>query len=109
MAGASGVGKTSVSYRLANEAGAGITEVDDFQVVLERMTSPADYPELHLWRRDPDRFRSMTEDEQLAHLVDYAGTVSRPGAGRRQPPGQWTAAGARGGFHPPPARGARLV
>ena len=31
--GASGVGKTSVSYRLAQHFGVGITEVDDFQAI----------------------------------------------------------------------------
>ena len=49
IGGASGAGKTSVSYRLANHFNVGITEVDDFQVILERMTTPAQQPELH-WR-----------------------------------------------------------
>lgn len=40
LGGASGVGKTSVSYRLAQHYGVGLTEVDDFQVVLEGMTTP---------------------------------------------------------------------
>jgi 2-phosphoglycerate kinase len=74
IGGASGVGKTSVSYRLARHFGVGITEVDDFQVILERMTDPETYPELHLWRRDPQAFLSMHEDEQLAFMIRY-GTV----------------------------------
>jgi uridine kinase len=40
IGGASGSGKTSVSYRLAHHFNVGITEVDDFQVILERMTTP---------------------------------------------------------------------
>ena len=40
IGGASGSGKTSVSYRLANHFNVGIIEVDDFQVILERMTTP---------------------------------------------------------------------
>jgi len=40
IGGASGSGKTRVSYRLANHFNVGITEVDDFQVILERMTTP---------------------------------------------------------------------
>ena len=40
ICGASGVGKTRVSYPLARHFGVGITEVDDFQVVLERNGSP---------------------------------------------------------------------
>jgi tRNA A37 N6-isopentenylltransferase MiaA len=34
LGGPSGAGKTAVSYRLARHFGVGITEVDDFQVVL---------------------------------------------------------------------------
>jgi 2-phosphoglycerate kinase len=74
IGGASGVGKTSVSYRLARHFGIGITEIDDFQVVLERMTDPDRYPELHLWRRDPGAFLAMTGTEQLAFAIRY-GTV----------------------------------
>jgi 2-phosphoglycerate kinase len=54
LGGASGTGKTRLSYRLARELGMGITEVDDFQVVLERMTTPEQQPALHFWRTHPD-------------------------------------------------------
>ena len=54
LGGPSGVGKTSVSYRLAHHFRIGITEVDDFQVILERMTTPAQQPVLHFWRTHPD-------------------------------------------------------
>ena len=54
LGGASGTGKTSLSYRLARELGFGITEVDDFQVVLERMTTPEQQPALHFWGTHPD-------------------------------------------------------
>lgn len=72
IGGASGVGKTSVSYRIARHAGVGITEIDDFQVVLERMTSPDEYPEFHLWRRDPGAFLAMLEDEKLGFMIRYS-------------------------------------
>lgn len=48
------VGKTSVSYRLAPHFGVAITEVDDFQVMLERMTTPEQQPALHWWRLQPN-------------------------------------------------------
>ena len=54
LGGASGTGKTLLSYRLARELGIGITEVDDFQVVLERMTTPEQQPVLHFWQTHPD-------------------------------------------------------
>jgi 2-phosphoglycerate kinase len=72
IGGASGVGKTSVSYRLAHHFGIGITEIDDFQVILERMTTPEQYPDLHAWRTDPEGFLAMSEDEQVAAMVRYA-------------------------------------
>ncbi len=66
LGGPSGVGKTSVSYRLARRFGVGITEVDDFQVLLERMTTPEQQPVLHFWRThsDPDRPSALEIMEQ---------------------------------------------
>src|SRR5262245_14674446 len=61
IGGASGVGKTSVSYRLAHHFGIGITEVDDFQVILERMTTPEQQPVLHFWRTNPEAPRLPAE------------------------------------------------
>jgi 2-phosphoglycerate kinase len=54
VGGASGTGKTRLGYRLARELGIGITEVDDFQVILERMTTREQQPALHFWQTHPD-------------------------------------------------------
>jgi 2-phosphoglycerate kinase len=54
IGGASGTGKTTAAYQIAHRLGVGITQVDDFQVVLERMTTPAQQPALHFWRTHPD-------------------------------------------------------
>jgi 2-phosphoglycerate kinase len=78
IGGASEVGKTSVSYRLAHHFGVGITEIDDFQVILERMTTPEQYPELHLFRTEPETFFRMNEDEKVAHMVRYATVMALP-------------------------------
>ena len=53
LGGPSGSGKTAVSYRLAQYFRIGITEIDDFQVLLERMTTPEQQPVLHFWRTHP--------------------------------------------------------
>jgi len=53
LGGPSGVGKTAVSYRLARHFEVGITEVDDFQALLERMTTPEQQPAIHFWRTHP--------------------------------------------------------
>jgi 2-phosphoglycerate kinase len=54
IGGAPGTGKTSVAYRLAHHFTVGITAIDDFQVILERMTTPEQQPVLHFWRTHPN-------------------------------------------------------
>ena len=49
IGGPSGVGKTSVSYRLARHFDIPIGEVDDYVVVLKQMTTPEQQPILHYW------------------------------------------------------------
>jgi 2-phosphoglycerate kinase len=68
LGGASGVGKTHVSYRLAHRLKFGITEVDDFQVVLQRMTTPEQLPRLHFWDAQPDAAQRLDEAQRLAHI-----------------------------------------
>src|SRR5262245_43052820 len=68
IGGASGSGKTSISYRLANHFNVGITEVDDFQVILERMTTPEQQPELHWWPTHPEAIR-LPPDEIAEHTI----------------------------------------
>jgi 2-phosphoglycerate kinase len=62
IGGASGCGKTSVSYDVARHFGVGITGVDDFQVILKKMTSPAQQPALHFWDTHPNR-DALTAEE----------------------------------------------
>ena len=47
IGGHSGTGKTIVSRRIARRFGVSLAEVDDFRLVLERMTTPRQQPELH--------------------------------------------------------------
>jgi 2-phosphoglycerate kinase len=46
--------------------------VDDFHVVLERMTSPERYPELHRWRLHPEEVLALDDAGMLAHTRGYA-------------------------------------
>jgi 2-phosphoglycerate kinase len=78
IGGASGVGKTQVSYRLAQHFGVGITEIDDFQVILERMTTPKQQPVLHLFPTNPDAFFRMNEEEKLTFAISYGEVMSEP-------------------------------
>lgn len=54
IGGASGVGKTSLSYPLARRFGVALTEADDLNQMLLAMTSPAQLPAVHFWREHPE-------------------------------------------------------
>lgn len=77
IGGASGSGKTSVSYRIAQHFGVGITEVDDFQVLLEAMTTPEQQPLLHYWNTHPDAIY-LPPERIMEHLIGI-GEMMTPG------------------------------
>lgn len=54
IGGASGTGKTSISYRLAHDYGVGITEFDDVVEAVKAMTTPDQQPTLHYWDTHPE-------------------------------------------------------
>ena len=78
IGGASGVGKTRVSYPLARHFAVGITEIDDFQVILEHMTTPEQQPVIHLFNQDPDAWWRMDDAVKLAHAISYATVMVEP-------------------------------
>ena len=78
ISGASGVGKTRISYRLAHHFGVGITEIDDFQVILERMTTPEQQPVLHFYRTEPDAFHHLDDEQKLVYGLRYAAVMAEP-------------------------------
>lgn len=72
------MGKSSVSYRLAQHFGVGLTEVDDFQVILEKLTTPQQMPLLHFWRTHREEFSHWTEEKRLAHFIRVCNEVFSP-------------------------------
>lgn len=76
LGGASGVGKSSVSYRLARHFGVSLVEVDDFQAALERMTTAEEQPELHYFRTRRDEWRQLDEEGRLAHALRYGAAMA---------------------------------
>ena len=78
LGGASGTGKTHVTYALARHFGVGITEVDDIQVALERVTTPEQQPRLHFWRTHRAAYERLTGEERLAHFVRVCREVFSP-------------------------------
>src|SRR5262245_47148252 len=76
LGGASGTGKTSMSYRLARHFEICLTEVDAFQNVLELMTTPEQQPVLHYWRTHPDP--GSLSPEQIVEQLIAVGEVMLP-------------------------------
>lgn len=62
ICGASGTGKTRVSYPLARLHGVPIVEVDDLVEALLAMTTPEQQPLLHHWRTHPEDGRLPADD-----------------------------------------------
>lgn len=77
LGGPSGTGKTAVSYRLAKHYGVGITEIDDFHVLLVRMTTPEQQPALHFWKTNPAS-EQLSAAEIMTHLLED-GRAMTPG------------------------------
>lgn len=71
LGGPSGVGKTTAGYRLAAHFGVAITEVDDFQALLERMTTAEHQPASHFWRTHP-ALEQLSPPEILQHLIEHS-------------------------------------
>lgn len=75
IGGASGTGKTSVSRALARLYGIDLVRVDDFQIMLETLTTAQSLPAIHYWTTHPEW---MEEGAQATanHLIDIGRAVS---------------------------------
>ncbi|MBZ0286488.1 MAG: hypothetical protein K8I30_02660 [Anaerolineae bacterium] len=71
LGGPSGVGKTQVSYRLAQYFGTGVIELDDFQIVLQQMTTQEQQPLLHRWKVHPE-IHAQPAETILEHILKIA-------------------------------------
>ena len=71
LGGASGSGKSSLSYPLARRYGAPIVEVDDLVEAVQAMTTPEQQPVLHYWLTHPES--SQLPAERVAELqIEFA-------------------------------------
>jgi len=77
IGGGSGVGKSTVAFDLARHFGVGLTGVDDFQQVLEYMTTPKQYPAVHAFRQDPEGWLAMNDRQKLDGIVAYSDVMSQ--------------------------------
>ena len=78
IGGASGTGKTSVSYRLASDHGVGLTEFDDVVEAIKAMTTPEQQPTLHYWDTHPEA--TSWTPQQIADLTQAVREQLHPAA-----------------------------
>jgi 2-phosphoglycerate kinase len=77
LGGASGTGKTALSYPLARRYGVSIVEVDDLVEALQAMTTPQQQPILHYWRTHPEA--AAYPAERIVELQIAVARALRPG------------------------------
>ncbi len=78
IGGSSGTGKTTLARAIGREVGAAWAQVDDFRLVLQRITTPSQQPALHaflsgdVWRRPPEevRDRFIAVGEVVSHALE---------------------------------------
>ena len=76
IGGGAGVGKSTLAFQLARHFEIGLTEVDDFQRVLERMTTPEQFPAVHAFNQDPEGWLAMSDQRKVEALVAYGEVMS---------------------------------
>ena len=80
LGGHSGVGKTVVARQLAQYYAVGLAEVDDFRLVLQRITTPEQHPVLHFflhadithWSVDDLRDRLIAVNQLVCEALEIA-------------------------------------
>ena len=68
VGGNSGAGKTTVAQRLGQIYGVSVAQVDDFRLVLQRVTSASEYPDLHFFLQ-PNVVSEYTPAELCQRLI----------------------------------------
>jgi 2-phosphoglycerate kinase len=76
VGGAPAVGKTSLARPLAGRLGMDLTHVDDFYMVLERMTDAERYPPIHQWRLDPQGVLALDDAGMIEHTRSVSAIVA---------------------------------
>jgi 2-phosphoglycerate kinase len=78
LGGASGVGKSMMSYQLARLLRVNLTGIDDLQIALETATAPSDLPLLHFWRTNLGEYMSWTDERRVEHHTRVCREVFMP-------------------------------
>lgn len=76
IGGASGVGKSHISYQLSKIYGMNVIQVDDFQCIVEHFTKEEDYPIFHYWNNHLEEARKQPMEKKLEIMISYANELS---------------------------------
>lgn len=77
IGGASGVGKSCVSYALSEFYEMNVVQVDDFQCIVEHFTKEEDYPVFHYWKNHFEEAVVQPIEKKLEIMINYANTLSK--------------------------------
>ena len=69
IGGASASGKTMLCRQLSQLYGIDLVRADDFQVLLEALTTPESHPTIHYWKTHPN-WREDGVDTAVSRLID---------------------------------------
>lgn len=78
LGGASGVGKSNLSYPLAKYFDVALTEIDDIQVALTKLFTPEQQPLLHFWRTNWEEFSNWSDQQHLEFFIRLSREVFQP-------------------------------
>lgn len=76
LGGASGTGKSSISYELGKLMNMNIVQVDDFQCLAEEATKESDYPVFHYWKNHFEEACMQPMEKKLEIMISYANELS---------------------------------
>ncbi len=76
IGGASGVGKSHISYLLSKIYEMNVVQVDDFQCIVEHFTKEEDYPIFHYWNNHLEEARKQPMEKKLEIMINYANELS---------------------------------
>lgn len=77
IGGASGVGKSNISYELAKLYDVNVVQVDDFQCIVEHFTREEDYPVFHYWNNHFEEAVAQPLEKKLEIMVSYANAMAK--------------------------------
>jgi len=75
IGGASGTGKTKIARQLATLYNIDLVRVDDFQVLLEALTTPETFPTLHYWSQN-HRWKNEGVQNAVQRLINVGQALS---------------------------------